>query len=122
MLSWRSLMLASVALLGCSADGPVGSDSAEPIYVGPVVSVYQSPSGYGSFVLARDTSLAPENVVIVHVSHLAAGPTSLRWADGRFARWEDIAVGQTVSVWTNGAEMLSLPPQAHAIRVTIESR
>lgn len=125
MLARRSLLFASVVLLGCSADGPAGSGSPGPNYVGRVVSVHEDPSGYRSFYVNRDTSDSsenPQNLVTLHFDHPASGPTLVRWADGRFARWDDIAVGQMASVWTSGIEMRSLPPQAHANLVSIQSR
>lgn len=114
-------ILATVALLSCSGDGP--SAATFPTYEGQVISVYVSSTGFRSLVLDRDdVTTSPEGRVTIHVDHPAGGPTLLRWAHGGLARWDDIQVGQSATVWTNGIEMRSLPPQAYAERVTLEAR
>lgn len=114
-------LLASIALLSCSGDGP--SAATLPTYEGQVVSVYVSSTGARSLELDRDdVATFPVGRVIIFVDHPAVGSTLLRWTDGRLARWDDILVGQRAKVWTNGMEATSSPPQAYAERVALEAR
>jgi hypothetical protein len=105
----------SVALLaaGCAPRPP----RAEPDFPAVVVrSVSANDSGYGS-VLVESTASGKASI------NVTADTKVLREVGGAYERaaFSDIAVGQTLDVWTTGQVAESYPVQAWATAVVIRT-
>lgn len=103
------LMLAAVLAAGCGQSTAPETDA----YIRGVVTRTDGPSGA---VLVQATDPAARiDAAWVRVD----GRTRVERKDGS-AGTQGLAIGQTVSVWTTGVEMRSLPVQVVAAWIVIE--
>ena len=120
MSALRRLFLAPLILLGCGPDGPFGSSLAEPTFEGIAVAVYENSLGQHVVVVDADTTDGDQLESLAEIGGNRLSPVIL-WSSGIPARWEDIRVGDSVSIWANGATR-SLPPILFASRVILRAR
>jgi hypothetical protein len=89
---------------------------AEIPYVRGVVVEDVGAAGSGRFLVRGAAGSARHAAALVRID-----PDSLlRWSDGTRASVADVRVGRSLTVWVNGPETRSMPPQVTGSAVLIE--
>lgn len=130
----RALAIAGLGAFACNDPGesPPGPVEASvglstipregPTYRGTIVQATVRggatlADASGTIVVERRRGVADSRVAI----HWNGRATRMAYRrDGQAAPPDELARGVAVSVWTNGVEMRSMPPQANALVIVVE--